>query len=92
PEPPGALAAHGQFARHETLVETTPSGFSSEAFQNKMHRIQRELPDWVQQSGQQAQVMPLTQKLKALIKDKEFQEADKVADELLSLMSRGEKK
>jgi cysteinyl-tRNA synthetase len=57
-----------------------------------MHRIQRDLPDWVQKSGAQAQVMPLIEKLKALLKEKKFQEADKVADELLSSMSRAETK
>ena len=35
--------------------------------------------------------MPLTQKLESLMKDRKWQEADKVADELLSLMSQGEK-
>jgi hypothetical protein len=51
-----------------------------------MRRIQAELPDWVQKSGKQAQVMPLTQKLQMLIKDKNWQEADKLASELLELM------
>ena len=88
---PEALAAYAKFLRHETLVETAPTGFSAEALQDKMHRIQRELPDWVQKSGQQAQVMPLTQKLNALMKDRKWQEVDKVADELLSLMSHGAK-
>jgi hypothetical protein len=91
-ENPEALAAYAKFLRHETLVETAPTGFSAEALQDKMHRIQRELPDWVQKSGQQAQVMPLTQKLNALMKDRKWQEVDKVADELLSLMSHGAKK
>ena len=35
--------------------------------------------------------MPLIQKLEALMKDRKWQEADKVADELLLLMSQGEK-
>lgn len=52
-----------------------------------MQRIQRELPAWVQKSGQQAQAMPLTEKIKALMKDRKWQEADKVADELLALMT-----
>ena len=91
-ENPEALAAYAKFLRHETLVETAPTGFSSAAFQDKMHRIQTELPGWVQKSGQQAQVMPLIQKLNAFIKDRKWQEADKVADEILSLMSHGEKK
>jgi hypothetical protein len=91
-ENPEALAAYGKFLRNETLVETAPTGFSSEAFQEKMHRIQRDLPGWVQKSGKQAQMMPLIEKIKALMKDTKFQEADKVADEILSLMSQGEGK
>jgi hypothetical protein len=91
-EDPEPLAAYAKFLRREPLVEIASTGFSSEALQEKMQRIQKELPDWVQKSGQQAQVMPLTQKLKALIKDKKWQEADKVADELLSLFPPGEKK
>jgi hypothetical protein len=90
-ENPEALAAYAKFLRHETLVETAPTGFSSEAFQDKMHRIQKDLPSWVQKSGAQAQVMPLIGKIQALMNDKKFQEADKVADELLSLMSKVDK-
>jgi hypothetical protein len=40
----------------------------------------------VQKSGKQAQAMPLVQKLEAFLKDRKWLEADKVADELLSLM------
>jgi hypothetical protein len=85
-ENPEALAAYAKFLRHEILTESAPTGFSSEAFQAKMHRIQKELPAWVQESGKQAQAMPLAQKLQALINDRNWQEADKVADELLALM------
>ncbi len=81
-----ALAAYAKFLRGEKLVESTATGFSGEAFQAKMRRIQAELPDWVQKSGKQAQVMPLAQKLQTLIKDKKWQEADKLAGELLELM------
>jgi hypothetical protein len=84
-ENPEALAAYGKFLRGEKLVESS-TGFSSEAFQAKMRRIQTELPAWVQKTGQQAKVMPITQKLQALIKDKKWQEADKMADELLGMM------
>ena len=85
-----ALAAYAKFLRGEKLDESA-AGFSSEAFQAKMHRIQRELPTWVQQSGQQAKVQPLVKKLEAYIKDRKWQEADKVADELLLLMSPDDK-
>ena len=91
-ENPEALAAYAKFLRRETLVETAPTGFSATAFQDKMHRIQKELPAWVQESGQQAKVGPLAQKLTAFLKDRKFREADKVADEILSLMSSGKNK
>jgi hypothetical protein len=91
-ENPEALAAYAKFLRHEVLVETAPTGFSSEAFQDKVHRIQKDLPEWVQKTGQQAQVKPLMEKIKTLMKGKQWQEADKVADEILSLISSGEKK
>jgi hypothetical protein len=68
------------------LVAAASTGFSSEAFQNKMRRIQKELPEWVRKSGKPAQAMPRVQKLQAFIKDRKWQEADKVADELLALM------
>ena len=85
-ESPECLAAYAKFLRHETLIETAATGFSSEAFQEKMHRIQKELPEWVQKSGQQSQVMPQMEKIKVFMKDRKWQEADKVADELLSLL------
>lgn len=57
-----------------------------------MSDAETQLPGWVQKSGEQAQATLLMQKLTTLIKERKFQEADKVADELLSLMSRIEKK
>jgi hypothetical protein len=90
-ENPEALAAYAKFLRGEALVESAATGFSSEKFQAKMRRIQTELPGWVQISGKQAQATAVTQKLQGLIKAKNWQEADKVADELLALMS-GENK
>ena len=47
-ENPECLAAYAKFLRHEPLVETASTGFSASALQDKMHRIQKELPDWVQ--------------------------------------------
>jgi hypothetical protein len=85
-----ALAAYAKFLRGEKLVESA-AGFSSEAFQAKMRRVQAEIPVWVQKSGQQAKVMPLIQKLQTLVKDRNWQEADKLADEILSLLPRKEK-
>lgn len=86
-ENPEALGAYAKFLRNEPLVETT-TGFSAAAFQDKMHRIQNELPAWTQRSGQQARVMPMTQKLTALLKERRFEEADRLADELLALIAQ----
>lgn len=85
-ENPEALAAYAKFLRHAPLIESAPTGFSSEAFRGKMRRIQGELPAWLQRSGKKAQAMPLAEKLQAKIGDMRWLEADKVADELLSLM------
>jgi hypothetical protein len=88
-ENPECLATYARFLRGESLVEST-GGFSAASFQDKMHQIQTDLPAWVQKSGRQAQAMPLVQKLKALTKDKQWQEADKVADEVLALIKSNE--
>lgn len=85
-ENPEALEAYAKFLRGEPLVESIAQGFSGPRFQDKMHRIQAELPGWVQKTGQQAQAMPLIKNIQALVKDRKWQEADKVADELLALM------
>jgi hypothetical protein len=90
-ENPEALAAYAKFLRGEPLVETNTSGFAIEAFQDKMHHIQKDLPGWVQQSGQQAQAMSQMQKIKSFMKDRKWDEADKVADEILSMMTPVEK-
>ena len=73
------------------MVETAPSGFSAALLQEKMHRIQKEFPAWIQKSGQQAKAAPLMQKLSALMKDKKWRELDEVADQVLSMMAQGEK-
>lgn len=88
-ENPEALAAYAKFLRGEPLVESAAgtASFSSEAFQAKMRRIQTELPTWVQKTGQQADVVPLVQKIKALTHDHQWQEADKTADEILALIT-----
>jgi len=84
-EGPEALTAYAKFLRHEPLVEAT-SGFSPEAFQAKLRRIQTELPAWVRQSGRQGEVLRLTQKLNTLLKEKRFAEADALADQLLAML------
>jgi hypothetical protein len=84
-----ALHAYAKFLRGEPLVETAHTGFSAEALQNKLHRIQNELPGWVQRTGQQAQMMPLMQELDTALKGRQWQEVDRLADEILKRISQG---
>jgi hypothetical protein len=66
-ENPEALGAYAKFLRGEKLVESAATGFSAAKLQEKMHRIQTELPGWVQKTGQHARVMPLMQKAQSLM-------------------------
>lgn len=90
-ENPDALAAYAKFLRGETLVESAPQGFSSAALQDKMRKIQTELPLWIQITGRQSDAMPLMQKVQSLVKEKKWQEVDKAADEVLALLSGRER-
>lgn len=83
-ENPEALRDYAKFLRGEKLVEAG-KGFS-EAFQEKMSRIQTELPGWIQKTGRQTEAMPVLQKIQSLAKEHKWDEADKAADGLLALM------
>jgi hypothetical protein len=80
-----ALGAYRKFLRGERLVEGT-STIYQQSLPAKIHRIQREIPAWVQKTGNQAVVEPLLQQLDSAIKAKDFTEADKIADTLLRLL------
>ena len=86
------LAAYAKFLRGETLVEIMAQGFSPSAFQDKMHKIQATLPDWVQKTGQKEQAMSLVHNMQSLVKERKWQEADKAADEVLALIAPPESK
>ena len=83
-----ALAAYRKFLRGESLNEAPLSSFSPVVFQGKIKSIQKELPLWVQRTQGQSSVQPLVQKLDASIRNNRFQEADKTADEILSLIRK----
>jgi hypothetical protein len=75
-------------ARYGGGMKQTPV-FSGATLQNKLHRIQNELPGWVQRTGQQAQMMPLMQELDTALKGRQWQEVDRLADEILKRISQG---
>ena len=83
-----ALNAYRKFLRGETLIEAASTTSSYlERLPAKIHRIQQELPAWIQKTGKQAQAEPLMRKLEAALKANDFVEAEKTADALLELLA-----
>ncbi|HLK56881.1 MAG TPA: hypothetical protein VKU00_09965, partial [Chthonomonadaceae bacterium] len=83
-----ALSAYRKFLRGERLVETVSTTSSYlERLPAKIHRIQQELPAWIQKTGKQALAEPLMQQLDRALKANNFEEAEKVADKILTLLS-----
>jgi len=86
-ENPEALGAYAKFLRGEPLVESEQHGFSAATFQEKMKQVQAMLPAWVNgNTGRQAKATSLMQKIQPFLKERKWQDADKVADELLALV------
>ncbi|MBC8065196.1 MAG: hypothetical protein H7Y17_10225 [Chlorobia bacterium] len=82
-----ALQAYRKFLRSEALVEAKSEGMTlQERLPAKIRKIQSELPAWIQKTHNQALVEPLMQKLDAALKAKDFELAEKVADEILKLL------
>jgi hypothetical protein len=52
----------------------------------KIRRIQKELPAWVQKTGNTDQATALMQKLQEYLTAKNFEEAEKTADSILETM------
>ncbi len=84
-----ALNAYRKFLRGERLQETLqPTNSYLERLPAKIHRIQSELPVWIQKTGRQAEVEPLMHQLDAALKAGDFTAAEKAADEILALLGR----
>ncbi len=81
-----AVSAYKKFLDGKFLTEEKPSLSSQTIFQEKIRKIQNELPSWVQKTGRQSKVAPLLQRLDGLIKNGQFQEADKVMEKIFKLM------
>ena len=80
------LAAYRRFLSGASLVESAPMEFSVTSLQAKMRRIQELLPAAASKSGEKARLMMLTQMLEAHMKAQEWQDADRAADAILSLV------
>ncbi len=66
-----------QASKAETLLERLPP---------KIHRIQKELPAWIEKSGNRERAAGLMQKLDGQLKAKNFEEVEKTADSILMMM------
>ena len=88
-ENPEALAAYAKFLRSEPLTESAAAGFTAAGLQAKMRRIQKDLPAFARNAAQpdKVKVAALTAKVEALLKEQKWLEVDKVADEILSVLS-----
>jgi len=81
-----ALQAYRKFLDGEPLIEGKETVSLMERLPPKIHKIQAELPAWLQLTGNQ-EAAALMQKLRENLKGKNLEEAEKAADTLLKLMS-----
>ena len=82
-----AIGAYQKFLKGEELVEQISAPpFSMEQLAAKVQKVQKEAPVWVHKTGNQAKVESLLQKLDQYIKEQNFREAERMADEILELI------
>jgi hypothetical protein len=85
-----ALRAYRKFLKGEPLIEAkTESLTLLERLPPKIRRIQKELPAWIQKTGNTAKAMGLMKTLEGHLKAKNFAEAEKTADSILKMMGPG---
>ena len=83
-ERPEAISAYRKFLKGETLREpTTPA---RETLPDKIHRMQRDLPAWVERTHRPDLVQPLIERLDAAIKAGQYADAERFVDQILKLI------
>jgi len=84
-----ALAAYRKFLSGGTLSETPISvpSLPPEGLSDKIHRIQAELPGWIQKNGP-AEVRGPMKQLDEAIKEKRFDAAAALADAILGTIEK----
>ncbi len=89
-----ALRAYRKFLKGDPLIEAKTEALTlMERLPPKIHRIQKELPAWMQKAGNRekaAEAAALMQKLEEHLKAKNFEEVEKTADSLLKLIGASE--
>jgi hypothetical protein len=82
-----ALQAYRKFLRGDPLMEAKTEAVTLlERLPPKIHKIQKELPAWIQKPGHQEKAAALMQKLQEQLKGKNFEEAEKTADAILEMV------
>jgi hypothetical protein len=82
-----ALKAYRKFLKGEPLVEAKTEALTLlERLPPKIHKIQKELPEWIQKTGNTEMATPLMKKLDEYLKAKNFEEAEETADSILKMM------
>jgi hypothetical protein len=86
-EGPEALEAYRKFLKGAPLIEAPIEAQTlMERLPAKIHRIQKELPAWIEKGGDKTKAMPLMQKLDASLKARQPEAAEKTADAILELI------
>jgi hypothetical protein len=84
-----AITAYRKFLSGGKLQELRASAgqFSAAGLRQKIETINKQLPGWIERTRRPDLAMPLMTRLDAAVKKNSFLEADKVADEVLRLIS-----
>ena len=79
-----ALQAYRKFLNGDPLIEAKTEALTLlERLPPKIHEIQKELPAWIQKTGNTEKASALMQILEKHLNAKNFEEAEKTADSIL---------
>jgi len=82
-----AIGAYRKFLCGQRLIEKKREGISPQQLQAKIHRIQTELPQWVQRTRRPDIAEGFMHRLDSAIKGGDFMGANSTADEILKTIS-----
>ena len=80
-----ALQAYRKFLKGDPLIEGKTVTSLTERLPAKIHKIQKELPAWMEKTGN-PDAAALMQKMQQQLKAKSFEEVEKTADAILEMM------
>jgi len=82
-----ALRAYRKFLKGDQLIEVKTEALTYlQRLPPKIHKIQRELPAWIQQTGNTEKATALMKTLEEHLKAKNFAAAEKTADSILKMI------